>query len=130
MSRALITLQEAVTLHYSIIEKFGGGKGNRNLNELVAAIESPYVTWDNQELYETNLKKCCKIFASVIQHHPFVDGNKRVGLAVFLLGLKKSGFDYKSFSNEEVFNMAMDLANGDCDWITIYNKCYNKFGVE
>ena len=95
----LVTLQEAVELHKLIIERFGGGKGNRNLSELVVTLESPYVTWDNQELYETNLKKCCKIFASVIQHHPFVDGNKRVGLAVFLLGLKKSGFDYKSLKD-------------------------------
>ena len=125
-----VTLQEAVELHKLIIERFGGGKGNRNLSELVAALESPYVTWDNQELYETNLKKCCKIFASVIQHHPFVDGNKRVGLAIFLLGLKKSDFDYKLFSNEEVFDMAMGLADGRYDWISIYNKCCSKFGVE
>lgn len=130
MSKALITLQEAVTLHHLIIERFGGGKGNRNLTELVAALESPYVTWDNQELYETNLKKCCKIFASVIQHHPFVDGNKRVGLAVFLLGLKNCSLDYKSFLNEEVFDMAMGLADGRYDWISIYNKCCSKFGVE
>lgn len=125
-----VTLQEAVELHKLIIEKFGGGKGNRNLSELVTALESPYVTWDSQELYETDLKKCCKIFASVIQHHPFVDGNKRVGLAVFLLGLKNCSFNYKYFSNEEVFDMAMGLADGRYDWISIYNKCCNKFGVE
>ena len=125
-----VTLQEAVELHKLIIERFGGGKGNRNLTELVAALESPYVTWDSQELYETDLKKCCKIFTSVIQHHPFVDGNKRVGLAVFLLGLKNCSLDYKSFSNEEVFDMAMGLADGRYDWISIYNKCCSKFGVE
>lgn len=125
-----VTLQEAVELHKLIIERFGGGKGNRNLTELVAALESPYVTWDSQELYETDLKKCCKIFASVIQHHPFVDGNKRVGLAVFLLSLKNCSFNYKYFSNEEVFDMAMGLADGRYDWISIYNKCCNKFGVK
>lgn len=125
-----VTLQEAVELHKLIIKRFGGGKDNRNLTELVAALESPYVTWDNQELYETNLKKCCKIFASVIQRHPFVDGNKRVGLAVFLLGLKNCSLDYKSFSNEEVFDMAMGLADGRYDWVSIYNKCCSKFGVE
>ena len=124
-----VTLQEAVELHKLIIEKFGGGKGNRNLSELVAALESPYVTWDNQELYETNLKKCCKVFASVIQHHPFVDGNKRVGLAVFLLGLKNCSLDYRSFSNEEVFDMTMGLADGRYDWMNIYNKCCIKFGI-
>lgn len=74
--------QDAVlTLHMRIIETSGGSAGVRDYNGLESAIAQPRMTFGGQDLYPTVVEKAATLCFSLIQNHPFVDGNKRVGHA-------------------------------------------------
>jgi death-on-curing protein len=83
-----LTLTEVLTLHGRLIEQTGGASGIRDLGALEAAVAQPKQTFDGADLYESVLLKAATLGFGLIQNHPFVDGNKRVGhaaMAVFLL---------------------------------------------
>jgi len=44
---------------------------------LESAINRPYQTFDQNELYPNPVDKVPAIFESIVSNHPFVDGNKR-----------------------------------------------------
>jgi len=73
----MITLQEVESIHEILIEKFGGSKGIRDRDILESAINRPYQTFDQKDLYPLPIDKAAAIFESLISNHPFVDGNKR-----------------------------------------------------
>ena len=74
-----LTLGEVVELHLLVLEVTGGDTGIRDLGAPESAIAQPRATFDGTELYPTLVEKAAALCFSLIQGHPFVDGNKRVG---------------------------------------------------
>jgi death-on-curing protein len=82
-----LTLAEVVYIHRMIIEASGGGGGIRNLAALESAIAQPKATFDAKDLYPTLVEKAAALCFSIVNGHPFIDGNKRTAhaaMAVFL----------------------------------------------
>ena len=52
--------------------------------------------------------------AGIVQNHPFVDGNKRVGFVLGVLFLEINGFAF-SASEEEAAQAVIGLAAGEID---------------
>ena len=53
-----------------------------------SAIAQPKATFDGKDLYSSLAEKVTVLCSSIVQGHPFVDGNKRTGhaaMATFLL---------------------------------------------
>lgn len=48
-----ITLEQILEMHDAFIEKFGGLKGIRDINLLLAAVETPKATMFGEDLYPT-----------------------------------------------------------------------------
>ncbi|WP_242831312.1 Fic family protein [Desulfitobacterium dehalogenans] len=46
------------------------------------------MTYDGRDLYSSNIEKIAVTMHSLINNHGFVDGNKRIGIAVMLILLK------------------------------------------
>jgi death-on-curing protein len=83
-----LTLGEVLELHRRVLEAAGGGAGLRSLAALESAVAQPRMTFENQDLYRDVAAKGAALAFSLIQNHPFIDGNKRVGhaaMATFLL---------------------------------------------
>ena len=76
----MITLREVESIHEILIDKFGGSNGIRDRGILESAINRPYQTFDQIELYPLPVDKAAAIFESIISNHPFVDGNKTTAL--------------------------------------------------
>lgn len=55
--------------------------GLRDLGALESAIAQPQVTFSSVDLYPTLAEKAAALCFALIQGHPFVDGNERVGHA-------------------------------------------------
>jgi death on curing protein len=89
----MITLQEVEVIHEILIEKFGGSSGIRDREILESAINRPYHTFDQNDLYPLPVDKAAAIFESLISNHPFVDGNKRTAYVVMRLLLLESNLD-------------------------------------
>jgi death-on-curing protein len=83
-----LTLAEIVDLHLLIAKATGGATGIRDLGALESAVAQPKAAFDGNELHPLLTEKAAVLCFSIVQGHPFVDGNKRTGhaaMAAFLL---------------------------------------------
>jgi death-on-curing protein len=98
-------------LHTKIINKTGGFDGVRDENLLDSAIESTFQTFGGVELYPTIYDKAAHLAFSLIENHPFFDGNKRTGVTVMGLFLERNSIKF-SCSNEELEKLGLGIATG------------------
>lgn len=71
------TLEEILAIHDQIIQQTGGSSGLLNLELLLSAISRPQSAFNRQLLYPTIFDQAAALLQSLVQNHPFVDGNKR-----------------------------------------------------
>ena len=56
------------------------------------------------------MDKAAQFCYSLIENHPFLDGNKRIGVHLALLFLKINGIDLH-YSQEELIDFGLDIAS-------------------
>lgn len=76
-----LQLAEVLELHRRLIAQSGGMPGLRDLGLLEASLALPRQTFSGVDLYTGIIAKSAALGFSLIQNHPFVDGNKRIGHA-------------------------------------------------
>lgn len=106
-----LTSVQVLFLHSRLIAETGGGSGVRDLGLLEAAVARPQATFAGAELYPTLCAKAAALMYSLISNHPFVDGNKRVGIAAAALFLQRNGRQLVA-SNQEVERFTLRVAQG------------------
>jgi death-on-curing protein len=109
-----LTLAEVLSLHADLLASSGGAAGIRDLGRVQAALAQPMATFDGAELYPTVVAKAGAIGFSLIQGHPFVDGNKRIGHAVMEVFLVLNGFEIAA-STDEQETMVLAVAAGSAN---------------
>ena len=80
-----LTVGEVLDLYSRVMQQSGGLVGIRDLGALESAVAQPRMTFDGAELYPTLVEKASALGFSLIENHPFLDGNKRVGHAALEL---------------------------------------------
>lgn len=80
--------EQVIKLHSTLISKTGGIDGVRDDNLLDSALKTPFQTFSGKDLYPEILDKASQLCYSLIENHPFTDGNKRIGVHLTLLFLK------------------------------------------
>ena len=83
-----LTLAEVLAFHEVLIEEFGGAEGIRDLGALESALFRPRTGY-----YRDVIEEAAALLESLVQNHPFVDGNKRVAFAVMDVFLRVNGHD-------------------------------------
>jgi len=122
-----LSISEVLELHERLISSYGGPTGIRDLGALESAINQPYVTFDQQDLYPDLISKAAAICFSLVMNHPFLDGNKRVGHAAMETFLILNGADFDCAVNEQE-RVMLDLAAGKMDraeftdWVKIHTN--------
>ena len=86
-----LTIDDIMLLHEKIIDKTGGIRGIRDVGLLEMAVSSPFVSFDGEDLYKTVEEKAEQLCNSLIRNHPFLDGNKRIGILAMLVFLDLNG---------------------------------------
>ena len=109
-----LTLGEVVELHRRVLQSGGGAPGIRDLGALDAAVAQPKATFDGIDLYPTVLEKATALCFSLVQNHPFVDGNKRVGHAAMETFLVLNGTEIDAAVDDQE-RLMLDLAAGRID---------------
>jgi death-on-curing protein len=87
-----LTLDEVVRIHRDQLDRYGGPAGIRDLGLLQSALAMPSAGFGDQYAHEDLWAMAAAYVFHIVQNHPFVDGNKRVGLvaALAFLGLNGS----------------------------------------
>ena len=112
--------KETVLLLYrKMVNATGGTYGIREESLLDSAVEAPYHTFDGIELYDTVLKKAARLGYGLVSNHPFVDGNKRIGVFVMLTYLEINDIHIE-FTDDDIIFMGLGLANGYLNYDKLY----------
>ncbi len=101
-------------MHQRLLATSGGSAGLRDLGRLEAALAQPWVTFDGNELYPGVVEKAATLGFSLIQGHPFIDGNKRVGHAAMEVFLILNGHSLNAPVDEQE-RVILDVAAGAMD---------------
>jgi len=107
----LLTLEEILELHRMVLAQSGGAPGILNLNALESAVAQPLMTFDKKDLFPTLVDKVAALAFSLIQNHPFIDGNKRVGHAAMETTLMMNGFEVGADVDEQE-SVVLQVASG------------------
>lgn len=110
-----LTLEQILFLHYSIIESTGGCHGLRDLTLLRSAVARPQAGFGEIEFYPDIFDKAAVITHSIIKNHPFLDGNKRTGIAAGIILLEINNIKI-TVSQEELVSFTLQIAEGKIDW--------------
>ena len=116
----MFLLQQVLTAHSELIKKFGGSLGIRDLNSLQSALNRPFQTFGDIELYPSPELKAAAIIQSLIMNHPFVDGNKRIGYYMARAILLNYQLDIET-SEDDKYNFVIAIAEGKLDVEEISN---------
>jgi death-on-curing protein len=81
-----VTTADALFFHKELIERYGGATGIRDAGTLESALHRPQTGY-----YDTIVHEAAALLESLVQNHPFVDGNKRVAFAVVDVFLRING---------------------------------------
>ena len=87
MNINLLTIEEIIEIHDTIIDIFGGLKGIRDNSLLNSSLERPFTQYGGVELFKTIEEKISSIIHSIIKYHVFIDGNKRTGIQILTITL-------------------------------------------
>ncbi len=87
-----LTLEQVLRLHERTILEHGGGTGIRDTGILDSAINQPRMSYGGADLYVSLEEKASALGYSLINNHPFVDGNKRTGMAAMNAFLEMNGY--------------------------------------
>jgi len=82
-----VTTADALFFHKHLIERYGGASGIRDAGALESALHRPQTGY-----YDTLIHEAAALLESLVQNHPFVDGNKRVAFAVVDVFLRINGY--------------------------------------
>jgi len=74
-----LALQEVVTIHRDQAERYGGSVGVRDWGLLKSAVAMPAAMFGGQYLHTDLCEMAAAYLFHVVQNHPFIDANKRVG---------------------------------------------------
>jgi death-on-curing protein len=78
---AFLGLDEVLALHADQIDRYGGTHGLRDLGLLESALAAPRATFGGDFLHGTLPEMAAAYLYHLVRNHPFLDGNKRTGLA-------------------------------------------------
>ncbi len=88
-----LTYEESLRLVNHLRERFGGSAlfGREKDRGLDSALGAVMQTFDGQDVYPGIEGKAANLLYFLVKNHAFVDGNKRIGAALFLWFLEKNG---------------------------------------
>lgn len=114
MEPLFLTLDEVLEIHRDEIERHGGILGVRDNGLLESAVAAPQSGFGGHYLHGDFYEMAAAYLFHLVQNHPFLDGNKRVGAAAALVFLTMNGVETK-MTNQALVDMVLAVANGKMD---------------
>jgi death-on-curing protein len=101
-----LTSEQVLFLHDRLIEETGGSHGLRDLGGLESALARPQASFGGTDLHPDVMSKAAALLDAIVRNHPFVDGNKRAGIATAAIFLQRNGYQLAATNSElEAFTM-------------------------
>ncbi len=104
-----ITYEDAIKLVKNLRKKFGGSAlfGREKDESLKSTIGTIYQTFNKKELYPGLDEKAAMLLYLAVKNHSFVDGNKRIAAALFLMYMSRNNYLYSSNGEKRIADNAL-----------------------
>ena len=111
----ILTKKQVLHMHSQLIEQFGGEAGIRDEALLDSALQSPFQTFDGEDLFPSVQAKAARLGYGLIKNHCMIDGNKRIGAHSMLVLLALNGIELK-YTQKELYEMILEVASGEKEY--------------
>lgn len=106
-----LSKKHILMLHSQLIEETGGSDDIRDEDLLESALETPFQTFSDEELYPSIQAKAARLCYGLIKNHAMLDGNKRIGVHAMLVFLELNGYELE-YTQKELSNIILEIAAG------------------
>lgn len=106
-----LSLDEVLAIHETLVDRFGGLRGVRDLGLLDSALYRPRTGY-----YRDLSEMAAALFESLLMNHPFIDGNKRVAYFATDVFLRLNGWKLKVEPKAAHAFLIGLLDRGECDY--------------
>ena len=106
-----LTLDEVLALHQDQIRRYGGTPGIRDQGLLSSALGTVTATFGGEFLHPNLNEMAAAYLFHIAQNHPFLDGNKRVGLAAALIFLWMNDLEVEA-NGADLTELVLGVAEG------------------
>ena len=107
----ILTVDEILAIHKRLASETGGSPELRDIGLLESAVYAADASFGGEEIYPTAKEKAARLAYSLISNHPFVDGNKRIGVFTMLMTLRLNNVKI-SYTQKELSDTVIDIASG------------------
>ena len=108
----ILSKEQVLKLHASLIKATGGSDGIRDEGMLDLALNNPFQSFGGKELYSSIQAKAARLCFGLVRNHAMLDGNKRLGTHVMLVFLALNGYELY-YSQKELSDVILALASSD-----------------
>lgn len=113
-----LTVEVVIALHQRQLDRFGGGAGLRDRGLLESAIAQPQASFGGTFVHDGLFAMAAAYLFHIVSNHPFVDGNKRVGLLAAQVFLDVNGVTLEHDS-EAFYALTMGVAEGRIEKLAV-----------
>ena len=112
MEPVFLSIDELIAIHRDQIARYGGSEGVRDWGLLQSAIATPAATFGGQFLHADPYEMAAAYLFHIVQNHPFIDGNKRVGAVATYVFLALNGVRLTA-ENNAYADLVLSVARGE-----------------
>jgi death on curing protein len=109
-----LTFDIVLEIHQEAISRFGGSTGLRDQALLESAIAAPQAGFGGKSVYADLIEIAAAYLYYLCSNHPFIDGNKRVGLGSCLVFLRINSLK-PTPDNDAWEQLTLGVASGKLD---------------
>lgn len=114
MSPEFLAIEDVLDIHALQLARYGGADGLRDQGLLESALAQPQATFGGEFVHEGLFAMAAAYLFHIVRNHPFLDGNKRIGLLSALVFLDLNGIAIERES-EALYDLTMAVAQGRAD---------------
>ncbi|HEX4230491.1 MAG TPA: type II toxin-antitoxin system death-on-curing family toxin [Bryobacteraceae bacterium] len=96
-------MDELIQINLEMVEAFGGALGVRDRDALEAAAARPQTGY-----YTDIIEEGAALCESLLQNHPFIDGNKRTAITATAVFYEMNGYALR-FGDRELYDWLIHL---------------------
>jgi death-on-curing protein len=106
-----LNIDHTMRLHRSLIETYGGSEGVRDVGLLHSALAMPQASFGGEFLHRDLFEMAAAYLYHIVQNHPFIDGNKRVGAAAAIIFLSMNDMEL-TVDEDALVDLVLQVACG------------------
>jgi death-on-curing protein len=91
VSQIFLSIEDVLAIHANQLENYGESSGIRDIGLLESAIAMPRAGMGEEYFHKDIFDMASAYLFHIVKNHPFIDGNKRVGVVSAFVFLRLNG---------------------------------------